>query len=343
MDFGKLTPRQPPAWRDGMSIGILSAASGSAYRLPVRSRRAQARIAACLRGAILPADPAEEPFGYRAMAPEKVADLLHDMFSHPDVGLVISTIGGFNSNAVLRFLDWDLLRNHPTHICGYSDTSALLLAIHARTGQVVLHGPALLPQWGDPNGPFPESISSLTHGLQGGSQQWTLRYPGYWVDPRLDWSEGQDALSFHDKPKQDAPWRVLRAGVGSGRLIGGNIETINMLVGTPFQPCFDDAIVFLEATGAEAFLPRFHRAMTHLRDADIFARARGLIIGRSPDMQSLDGFSLENVIAEVLGDIALPVVVDVDIGHTEPLVTMPIGLRATLFAVEPSPSIVICA
>jgi muramoyltetrapeptide carboxypeptidase len=339
MDLGNSTPRRPPAWREGMKIGVLSAASGSAYRLPVRLARAQARISRCLGGTVLPLEPADKSLGYRAMSPERVADLLHEMFIRPDVGLIISAIGGFNSNAVLRLLDWELLRKHPTHICGYSDTSALLLAIHARAGQVVLHGPALLPQWGDPKGPFPESIASLSQCLLGASQEWSLGYPGYWVDPRLDWSEGQDCLSFHDKPRCAGPWRVLRRGVARGRLIGGNIETINMLIGTPFQPCFDDAIVFLEATGAEAYLPRFHRALTHLRDADMFTRARGLLIGRSPDMQSIDGFALDDVVGEVFGDAEMPVVVDVDIGHTEPLVTLPIGLLATIYAVEESPKI----
>jgi muramoyltetrapeptide carboxypeptidase len=323
-----------------MQIGIISPSSNSAYRLPVRTTRACNNLAAALGGSVLPLEDADISTGYRAMPPSQVAKTLHEMYMNPQIGLIIAAIGGFNSNAVLRHIDWDLIKQYPTHICGYSDTSALLLGIYANIGQTVLHGPALLPQWGDPHGPFSESISSLYNSLVSEHDR-CLRYAGFWVDPRTQWTEEQPLQSFHDKPRHDEPWRVLRAGNATGRLVGGNIETINMLLGTPYMPVFEEAIVFVESTGAEAYLPRLHRALTHLREADVFSCAKGLIVGRTPDANPLNGYTLDEVINEVMADTNFPILVDVDIGHTEPMLTLPVGHTATLIASDSRPSIIV--
>lgn len=322
---------RPRSLSPGMRIGIVSPGSDTAYRFPGRARRAAAHLASALGAEVQSMPPVSAEAGYRAMLPQDVAHQLHSMFVDPDIGLIVIAIGGFNSNAVLAHLDWDLLARHPTHLCGYSDASALLLAIHAMTGQMVLHGPALLPQWGDPRGPFPQTVDALRHALCGETER-ILEYAGFWVDPRTDWSDDLPERSFRDKRYLDAPWTTLQAGHANGRLLGGNIETVNMLVGTPWMPDFADRIVFVEATGAEAYLPRLHRALTHLRDAGIFAKAKGLIVGRCPDAAPVAGVSIEAVIREVIGGCEFPVVMDVDIGHTEPMLTLPVGGEATLVA-----------
>jgi muramoyltetrapeptide carboxypeptidase len=331
---------RPPDWLPGMRVGIVSPGSDTAYRFPGRARRGAAHLASALGADIQPMAPMVAAAGYRAMPPQEVARELHSMFADPGIGLIVVAIGGFNSNAVLAHLDWDLLARHPTHLCGYSDASALLLAIHAMTGQIVLHGPALLPQWGDPRGPFPQTIDALRHALCGEADR-VLEYAGFWVDPRTDWSNDLPERSFRDTQAVCAPWTTLQAGHARGRLIGGNIETVNMLVGTPWMPDFDDRIVFVEATGAEAYLPRLHRALTHLRDAGIFDTARGLIVGRCPDAAPIAGVALVDVIREAVAGYEFPVVLDVDIGHTEPMLTLPVGGEATLSADPDAPRIVL--
>lgn len=330
----------PRDWSPGMRVGIVSSGSDTAYRFPGRARRASAHLGSALGADVQPMPAIGAGAGYRAMLPKDVARQLHSMFADPEIGLIVVAIGGFNSNAVLAHLDWDLLSRYPTHLCGYSDASALLLAIHAMTGQVVLHGPALLPQWGDPRGPFPQTVNALRHALSGDAER-VLEYAGFWVDPRTDWSDDLPERSFRDKEPICAPWTTLQAGRARGRLVGGNIETVNMLIGTPWMPDFEDRIVFVEATGAEAYLPRLHRALTHLRDAGIFAKAKGLIVGRSPDAAPVAGVSIEAVIREVIEGCEFPAVMDVDIGHTEPMLTLPVGVEATLVADAGAPRIVL--
>lgn len=332
---------RPPRLAPPSRIAVISPSSSAAYRFPGRARRACGRLAATLGVEVLPPDHAI-PSGYRAFRPEEAAARIHACFADPGIGLAIAAVGGFNTNAVLAHLDWDLMRRHPTHLCGYSDATALLLAVHARTGQVVLHGPALMPQWGDPTGPFPQSVESLRHGLgMRGDDNHALRDAGFWVDPRTDWSDIEPERSFRDKPLIHAPWRTLRPGIATGHLLGGNIETLNMLAGTAWMPDFSGAIVFLEATGAEAYLPRLHRALVHLRDNGVFEAAAGVVFGRVPDCAPVDGIGLDDVLLEVLQQTDIPIAVDVDIGHTEPMLTLPIGAAASLVAGPDGPHLVL--
>ncbi|WP_116813216.1 S66 family peptidase [Steroidobacter cummioxidans] len=314
----------------GSRIGILSPAAATVHAFPGRTERAITNLQEAVNGRVHNRPNVKDKVGYRAMAPAQVAAQLHEMFANPDVKLVITSIGGFNSNEVLRFVDWDLLSRHPTLICGYSDATALLAALHARTGQVVLHGPALLPQWGDPQGPLPECKAHFLHAIGGSTQPRELRSPGFWIHPRLDWNDAK--LSAHHAARHDATWSVIQHGFARGRLVGGNVETINMLIGTPYCPSFVDRIVFLEANGAEAFIPRFHRALVHLRDADVFTRAAGVMIGRCPDALPVEGVSLADVVMDVIGYRNIPIAIDIDLGHSEPMLTMPIGCLTTFDA-----------
>jgi len=249
--------------------------------------------------------------------------------------LIVTAVGGFNTNSVLPYLDWALLRAHPTFVCGYSDASALLLAINSRARIGVLHGPALLPQWGDPAGPFDETVIGFCKSITIPTGTRSLRYAGFWCDPRTDWNETDRPASFHRKQRFNNPWRVLRPGTAQGALVGGNIETMNMLLGTPYSPSFSRKILFIEATGAEAYLPRFHRALTHLRIAGVLSKLSGLVVGRCPDAQPVAGVTLDDVLTDVLAGTGFPVIVDVDLGHTEPIITLPIGASAILIA-EPA-------
>lgn len=328
----------PPALSAGKKIAIYSPSSRTAYDLPHRSARAIRNLQEALGRQVLPLAEVPDAGGYRAHAPQQAAAELHNLFANPEVGLILTAIGGFNSNSILEHLDWDLLAAHPTLMCGYSDASALLLAIHGRLNQLVLHGPSLLPQFGDRGGPFRETVESLRTVLFAGNRPYEFKFAGYWVDPRTDWAE-EAPRSVHDKPLNHGAWRVLRSGKGTGKLIGGNIETINALLGTPYTPNFHRCIVFLEATGAEAFLPRFHRALVHLRDAGAFATIQGLIVGRCVEDCAFRGTTLDDVIREVVPRSAFPIIADVDIGHTEPLLTLPIGRVATLDGSTQAPSI----
>ncbi len=331
----------PPAWKAGMKIGILSTSSPTIYDFSQRAERGRKNLEAVLSGQANEISKRLRTSGFVVEKPEIIAEHIHEMFLDKQVGLIVAAVGGFNTNSVLPYIDWDLLRAHPTYVCGYSDTSALLDAINARARIGTLHGPALLPQWGDMHGPFEETINSFYSSIASPDRTNILKYAGFWCDPRTDWNAVDPVQTFHGKQRFNEPWRVLRPGTAQGRLIGGNIETVNMLLGTPYCPSFDQKILFLEATGAEAYLPRFQRALTHLQCAGVFSRIRGLIVGRCPDAKPVAGTSLDEILLELLADSHFPVMVDVDLGHTEPMITLPIGANAVVVAEPGDVSIVL--
>lgn len=320
---------RPPAFLEGSTAAIFSPSSNTAAKFPVRTLAGARRLQEHL-GSAVRCEMQSVSFGYRAGTAMALCRQLESLFRDPEVALIVCAIGGYNSNSLLSHLDWEVLRGHPTQICGYSDATALLVAIHAMTRQVVLHGPALLPQWGDPNGPLPETVQSFSAAINGTLDRWEPVTNAYWVSPKTRWED--PISSFHDNPATRAIPRVLRAGVGQGRLLGGNIETLNMLLGTPFEPSFEGRLLFIEATGAEAFLPRFHRALVHLRHAGVFERIQGLVVGRCPDALEVDSATLDKVIIEVIEGSDFPVVIDFEVGHTEPIPTLPIGCEARLAA-----------
>lgn len=326
---GRVT--KPPRWEAGSRIGVVSAASATLYDLPDRARRAKLNLEEFLSGVVV-SDMQGVACGYSAATPRAVADQLHGSFADPRIRLIVSAIGGFTTNRVLRELDWDLLKRNPTLICGYSDTTALLLAILKKTGQSVLHGPAFLPQWGDPRGPFPESRAAFLAAISPQSGPWPIRAAPFWVSPRTNWSD--PTASVHRQERLPARWRVLVPGVAGGPLMGGNIETINILVGTDYLPSFRDSVFFFEATGPEAHLPRLHRALIHLRDSGALEGIRGLIVGRCPDAVPHRDVSLSDVVLDVFANRDIPIVGDVDCGHSEPILTLPIGCNAVLQAVN---------
>lgn len=329
---------QPPPFREGSAVAVFSPSSATASKFPLRALRGASWLEKRL-GAIVRLEEPGQPYGYRAGTAPELARRLEVLFEDRDVALILCAIGGFNSNSLLEHIDWDLLCRHPTQICGYSDSTALLLAIHGRTRQVVLHGPALLPQWGDPNGPLPETVQSFRAAIAGQAHEWLPVANDYWMSPRTQWEN--ENSSFHDNSALVASPKILRSGEAHGRLLGGNIETMNMLLGTPYAPDFEGRILFLEATGAEAFLPRLQRALVHLRLTGVFGRIAGLVVGRCPDAISHESSTLENVILEVTQGTDFPIVADIDIGHTEPIATLPIGCNARLSAVAGSVSLTV--
>lgn len=313
------------------SVGVLTASSTALYDCAARRERAIERLASeyQLRRVVIPERVRALSGRVGAQDAKAVARQFHEMHEDEDIAWIVSSIGGFNTNAVLPHLDWRFLSRNPKLLCGYSDTSALLNALHRKTGAVTLHGPSLMAQWGDPQGPFSETLESLTSAID--DQPIELAFPGYWCDPRCDWSREE---SFHDKVRRFDGWKTFRQGICRGRLIGGNLETVNMLMGTEFEPDFTGRIVFVEATGAEAHLPRFYRALTHLASCGAFQKSAGVMIGRFQEQPEAMEASLADVLELVFGESRVPIVYDVDLGHTEPMVTLPIGRDAELVAEE---------
>jgi muramoyltetrapeptide carboxypeptidase len=254
---------------------------------------------------------------------ERATDLM-DAFRDPEVDLVMSVIGGFNSNQLLPHLDYKLIRESRKPFIGYSDVTALNNAILARSGLINFYGPAFVTFCQPELSPYSER--SFDQVLLEGSNN----IP---VDASENWAEDRwflkDALGPREW-KKNPGWEVLREGHAKGRAVGGNLSTLMLLAGTEYWPDMNGAILFLEddETSSPAI---FDRDMTHLKQMGALDKIYGLVIGRSPTEAGFDqNDSLAMIIDDLLGDCDTPVVAGADIGHTDPMLTIPLGARCEL-------------
>jgi muramoyltetrapeptide carboxypeptidase len=256
-----------------------------------------------------------------AAVPSRVADL-HAAFADPAVAGIMTVIGGYNSNELLPHLDWDLIRANPKVFCGYSDITALQAAMLARAGLVTYYG----PHW--------STFGMARHCEQ--TLEWftacLLRDDPVELAPAEIWT---DDLWFLDQEDREVlpgdGWWPLRPGHAQGRIVGGNLSTLNLLQGKPYLPALADAVLFLE-DDFESQPPTFARQLTSLLQLPGAVGLRGLVVGRFQRDSNMTRALLEQIIAGQPGLAGLPVLANVDIGHTNPIATVPLGGQAEISA-----------
>ena len=244
----------------------------------------------------------------------RVSDL-HDAFADETVDAVLTVIGGYNANQLLPFIDWDLIAANPKVFCGYSDITALTCAMWAKTGLVTFSGPHY-----------------STFGMRQHFEQ-TLRWfeaavmnaSPIGIEPAATWSDDAWYLDQQGRriENNDGHW-ILTEGSAEGHLLGGNLCTLNLLNGTEYMPDLAGAIVFVE-DDAESKPHTFDRNLTSLTQQPSFEKVRGLLIGRFQRNAEMTRSKLEAILRNnpKLGDI--PILANVDFGHTDPMLTLPVG------------------
>lgn len=252
--------------------------------------------------------------------PSRVADL-HAAFADASVSGIISVIGGFNSNELLPYLDWELIAANPKVFCGYSDFTALANAVHAKTGLVTYIG----PHWSsfgmrDHFEPTGQWFRAATH-----EHDWSIEHATEFTDDL--WFMDQDNRSVN---ATSGPW-ILNEGAATGMVIGGNLGTLRLLQGTEFMPSLDGAVLFVEDDGA-ADVHEFARSLASLLQIPGAEKIRGLAIGRFQLESSISRDLLEQIVAKHPVLSTVPVVANLDFGHTSPMFTIPIGGIARLEA-----------
>ncbi len=240
----------------------------------------------------------------------RVADL-EAAFANEKVDAVLTTIGGFNCNELLPYLDFDLIAQNPKIFCGYSDTTALLNAIYAKTGMQTYMGPAY-------------SSFKMEQGQQYQTTSWlnAVTQDTYHLTPSLEWSS--DAWYLPNAPRTFYPteWKVYNPGQASGIAIGGNISTLNLLTGTEFAPRPDKYVLFLEEAEDDDYLI-IARHLTALLQT--YPNPQAVVFGRFPKETKLT----EEILLTILDKHPIlkkvPVLYDLDFAHTQPLFTITIG------------------
>lgn len=260
---------------------------------------------------------------YNSSSIKSRVDDIHDAFGDQNVNAILTVTGGFNSNQLLTHLDYEFIRNHPKILCGYSDITALTNAITAKSGLVTYSGPHFL-NWAmkkefDYNAEYFKKC--LTNEKE------------YLVEPSKTWTDDSWYKDQENRViEKNEGFIILNEGEGEGKIFGGNLSTLNLLQGTEYMPNMIDSILFLEDDdlAGKHSGEMFDRALQSLIHQLGFQSVQGLVIGRFQKNAEMNFEKLKYMIqTKDLKEI--PIIANVDFGHTNPMITFPIGGTARMY------------
>jgi len=251
---------------------------------------------------------------------------LHDAFLDRNIKAILTVIGGFNSNQLLRYIDWDLIRNNPKILCGYSDITALNNAIYAKTGLVSYSGPHY-STFGQEKY-FDYTLEYFKKCLFS-NDPFEISASKTWSDDQ--WYKDQKNRKLHE----NNGWVVINEGTAEGTLLGANLCTFNLLQGTEYFPDLADSVLFIEDDD-ESQPHTFDRDLQSLIHQPGFEKVKGIVIGRFQQASEITSGLLTKIIKSKKVLDNMPVVSGVDFGHTDPKITFPIGGNVKLEVGEKS-------
>ncbi|MBE1489519.1 muramoyltetrapeptide carboxypeptidase LdcA involved in peptidoglycan recycling [Plantactinospora soyae] len=310
----------PPGLRPGDAVGLISPSG------PVRTPARLARAADALADlGLRPVIGEIGATGRTGAGPAERAGELNAFLGDADIRAVIATIGGHTSSELLPLLDYDALLADPKVIIGYSDITAILLGVYARTGLVTFHGPTALAELGEYPRPLSGTSAGLVAAVRCGDPVGELRPAREWTEEFLAWDRDDHRPRV---TRTSDGWAYRGSRVVTGRLIGGNLDTMAALLGTPYFPDLAGAVLFWETLTTD--LGEIDRLLHQLVRSGVLDDVVGLLVGRTfrgnPGLEA----DVRRLVAERFADPDIPVVTGMDIGHTDPMLTLPIGVRARI-------------
>lgn len=218
---------------------------------------------------------------------DRVSDL-HDAFKDKNVKCILTVLGGFNINQILDYVDYDLIKNNPKILCGFSDITALLTAIYAKTGLITYYGPHF-SSFGMKKG-FDYTLEHF--------KKMFIENGNVNLENSKEWSDDAWFLNQEDRKFfENEGIKIINSGSGEGTIIGGNLCTLNLLQGTEFWPNDKDIVLFIEDDGlmGEHFLHEFDRNLQSLLHCLKNKNLKGIVVGRAQLNCKMDEVKWEKI------------------------------------------------
>lgn len=304
------SPLRPKRLKPGSVVGIISPASATFLKEDLDIVRDVVK-ALGLVPRIAP--HVMKRYGYFAGTDRQRASDINDFFRDRTIAAILPIRGGWGCSRLLPYLDYELIRKNPKILLGFSDLTALILAINAKTNLVTFHGPNGLTSWNSTQTEYFRRLifkgEDLTFAnLKSGADSDRLMQVKYRI-------------------------QTITPGKAKGKLFGGNLSVLSTLVGSPYLPDFKGAILFLEDVQENIY--RIDRMMTHLKLAGVFEQLAGFIFGQCSSCNPGEGYgslTLEEVIQDHIKPLKIPAWFGASIGHIETILTLPIGLEVEIDA-----------
>jgi muramoyltetrapeptide carboxypeptidase len=304
------TAVKPRRLKQGDRVAIVNPAGATAHRVDVEivTESLQALGLEVKQGRHI-----LERYGYLAGGDGERAADLNEQFADPSVSGIVAVRGGWGCARILPLVDYDLVGRYPKALVGYSDVTALLLGLHARTGLVTFHGPIGLGPWNS------FTVDYFRRVLFEGE---AVRF----ANPRR---VGDHLTQVVDRIQ------TIHPGRARGRLLGGNLTVLTAIVGSGYLPDWEGAILFLEDIGENIY--RVDRMLTQLKLAGVLDRISGFVFGKCTDCKPGEGFgslTLEQLFDDHILPLGIPAWHGSMIGHVPEKFTLPVGVEAEIDADE---------
>lgn len=254
-----------------------------------------------------------DEFGSSSVA-SRIADL-HEAFANPDVKAVFAVRGGWSANQLLPFIDWELIKSNPKIFCGFSNITMLCDAIYTKTGLITYYGPGYSSFGQELH--FDYTLDYVKKCLMS-DEPFDVLPSKQWSDD--NWKSDQQNRQLIDNDG----FLVINEGTAKGKILGGCICDLSLLHGTEYMPNLGGSILFLEDDGA-ANPQVFDRELQSLILQPGFSGVKGIVLGRFQKASKISNEQLTMIIKTKPQLDNIPVIANVDFGHTDPKITFPIG------------------
>lgn len=245
-------------------------------------------------------------YGYLAGRDEIRAKDINEMFADPEVDAVFCMRGGYGTPRILDRIDYEIIKENPKIFVGYSDITALHVAIYKKTGLVTFHGPMVFE--------LAKRFDALS---------WSTLF-GNLTNP--------DPVGGYISSLGNCQYTIVK-GEAEGKLIGGNLSLLAALIGTPYEVDTKDKILFIEEVEEEPY--RIDRMLTQLRLAGKLQQAKGIIITECTNCEAADeekSLTVKQVLEDILKPLGIPAYYGLKVGHTAVNLTLPIGVHVKMNA-----------
>ena len=267
--------------------------------------------------------------------PEARADDINAAVKDPDIKAIIATIGGEDSVRLLPYLDYNAISENPKFFIGYSDPTALHFAF-LKAGVSSVYGPAFLTTFAENGGIFDYVKDSLNKTLFTGKISGEILPSKEWTNDFLNWEEPENQKKKRKRIKNDGYRFLSGKAPVRGRLIGGCLEVLEMIKGTPVWPdknVWEDCILFLDLS-EEAPSPTYIiRCLRNYAAAGILSAINGILVGRPCNVPAKRFDEYDDAFIRAVRDEAgldIPIVTRMDFGHTDPICCLPYGALAEI-------------
>lgn len=235
--------------------------------------------------------------GYGPTAKQKAQDI-NEMFADKDVKAIICVKGGADSNTTFDYINYEIIKNNPKIICGFSDSTSITNAIYAKTGLITFNGP---------------TFKSLT--------SW-----------ETDYAFKELIKRFQDKSlklgTKNDKYETIKEGIAEGELIGGNLSLITRLVSGKYSLEFTDKILFMEELGFESDANLVNHYLYYMKQNGVFNKIKGIWVG---NYEHESGIALEKILLDVIdGKYNFPIIKSNNFGHCDKKTVIPIGVKARI-------------